>query len=123
MGAKERARQLHRAGPGEDRFRQGAVGESGGAQAPHRPHAAAPHRLTRGNRADRGVPGIARGELNHRADHRRGWWRDDCVMPRTPRWGAATRSAAGEGRSWLQLKRMDPLTTALSPPGKDANLL
>ena len=27
MGAEERAHQLHRAGPGEDRFRQGALGE------------------------------------------------------------------------------------------------
>src|SRR5829696_688846 len=46
------------AGPGENGFRQGAVGRSRKPQAPHRLHPAPPHRRARRNRRRRGVSGL-----------------------------------------------------------------
>ena len=67
MGTEERARELHRAGTCEDRFRARAVGERGGRQASQCGHAAAPHRHAGRDRRRRGISRRSGRELHHRA--------------------------------------------------------
>ena len=57
-------RQLHRAGPDQDRLCQGVVGQSGNAEGLHRALAAAAHRRARRNRRRRGVPGLGGGHAS-----------------------------------------------------------
>ena len=70
MGSAEYSRELHRAGSGADGFRAGAVGGSGVAERIGRSNGAAPIRRAGGHRWRRCFFGIARGPLDHRADHR-----------------------------------------------------
>ena len=89
MGPEGRARQLRRAGPGQDRFCQRAVGRRGAPETPLRHHAAAPHRRARRNRRRGGLSRLRRLELHDRPDHRRRRRRHDrvgvgfIVAPRT----------------------------------------
>jgi NAD(P)-dependent dehydrogenase (short-subunit alcohol dehydrogenase family) len=75
MGAAQRPRELHRAGPGPHRFRAGAVGGSGDPPQAHPRHAAAAHRGARRDRRRRGVPRLRRRQLHDRPDDRDRWWR------------------------------------------------
>ena len=70
-------RELHRARPDQDRFCQGAVGQSGNAEGLHRALAAVAHRHARRDRGRRGAYGIGGRRLHDRPDHRDRRRRDD----------------------------------------------
>ena len=78
-GPQGRARQLRRPRPGQDRFRQRAVGRRRAPEAPLRHHAAAPHRRARRNRRRGRLSRLRCLELHDRPDHRGRRRRDDGV--------------------------------------------
>src|SRR6185436_327690 len=84
------AGELRRAGTGEDRFRQGAVGKRGDGREAQRRDAASQDRHAGRDRSGRCVPGGPGIELHHRPGDRGGWRRDDCVNP-SPRSGKGGR--------------------------------
>ncbi|MGY4468966.1 NADP-dependent 3-hydroxy acid dehydrogenase YdfG [Bradyrhizobium sp. LB9.1b] len=74
-------RQLHRARPDQDRFRQGIVGQSREFEGFDRAFAAAPYRHPRRDRGRRSVPGIEGRRLHDRPDHGDRRRRDDQLRP------------------------------------------
>ena len=69
-------------GPDQDRFCQGAVGQSGDAEGLDRALAAAAHRHSRRDRRRRGVHGLGGRRLHDRPDHRDRRRRDDQLSAR-----------------------------------------
>ena len=114
MGPERRPRQLHRARPRQDRFRPRAVGRRSQPQAPHRHHAASPHRRARRDRRRRGLPRLRRVELHDRPDHRHRRRRDDgggvILLPLPLRERVLPRAEPGEGF----LSACNPLTAGFA---------
>ena len=93
FGPAQHPRQLHRAGPGQDRFRPRAVGEPGDARRRSKRDAARAHRRARRDRRRGGVPRLPRRRLHDRPDHRHRRRRDDRGLRGTERIAKMDRTA------------------------------
>src|SRR6478609_420146 len=123
MGPEGRARQLRRAGPGENRFRPRIVGGRRAAEAPLRHHAAASYRRARRDRRRGRLSRLRRLELHDRPDHRRRRRRDDRggvnLLPSSHAhraWWGGVGVGGGSAHSLLAAPADRPPTPDPSPP-------